>query len=175
MNVEFLTRAPFYRCSLRHDLAHNTRYVLMFASGCLFWWPKAGADHLPRRLSCRGRMTLVFAGLPFELFVVIALMSYGKPVRSSGMMFLSVFVLITLAAALVRLGSAGPQPTARQAPAKCHIESGVPAPAPRRRQPVGPGGRPHSVLTICPQTVRTQLAAGRADPCRPAVQPEDLQ
>ena len=102
MNVEFLTRAPFYRCSLRHDLAHNTRYVLMFASGCLFWWPKAGADHLPRRLSCRGRMTLVFAGLPFELFVVIALMSYGKPVRSSGMMFLSVFVLITLAAALVR-------------------------------------------------------------------------
>src|SRR5947199_54868 len=57
----------------------------MFASGCLFWWPKAGADHLPRRLSCRGRMTLVFAGLPFELLVVIALMSYGKPVRSSGM------------------------------------------------------------------------------------------
>jgi len=102
MNVEFLTRAPFYRCSLRHDLAHNTRYVLMFAYGCLFWWPKAGADHLPQRLSCRGRMTLVFAGLPFELFVVIALMSYGKPVRSSGMMFLSVFVLITLAAALVR-------------------------------------------------------------------------
>ena len=94
--------SALYRCSLRHDLAHNTRYVLMFASGCLFWWPKAGADHLPRRLSCRGRMTLVFAGLPFELFVVIALMSYGKPVRSSGMMFLSVFVLITLAAALVR-------------------------------------------------------------------------
>ena len=47
-------------------------------------------------------MTLVFAGLPFELLVVIALMSYGKPVRSGGMMFLSVFVLITLAAALVR-------------------------------------------------------------------------
>jgi hypothetical protein len=43
-------------------------------------------------------MTLVFAGLPFELFVVIALMSYGKPVRSSGMMFLSVEVPVTRAA-----------------------------------------------------------------------------
>ena len=176
MNVEFLTRAPFYQCSLLHDLAHNTRYVLMFASGCLFWWPKAGADHLPQRLSCRGRMTLVFAGLSFELFVVIALMSYGKPVRSSGMMFLSVFVLITLAAALVRHRQRGTAADRQAgAPAKCHIESGVPAPAPRRRQPVGPGGRPHSVLTTCPKTVRTQLAAGRADPCRPAVQPEDPQ
>jgi hypothetical protein len=85
MNAEFLT--PFYRCSLRHDLTHNTCHVLMFASGCLFWWPKAGAGHLPRRLSCRGRMTLVFAGLPFGLFVVITLMSYGKPARSGGMMF----------------------------------------------------------------------------------------
>ena len=83
MNVEFLT--PFYRCLLRHDLAHNASHVLMVAFGGLFWWPMAGADHLPRRLSCRGRMTLVFAGLPFDVFVVIALMSYGKPARSGGM------------------------------------------------------------------------------------------
>ena len=137
MNVEFLTRAPFCRCSLRHDLAHNTRYVLMFASGCLFWWPRAGADHLPRRLSCRGRMTLVFAGLPFELFVAIALMSYGKPVRSSGMMFLSVFVLITLAAALVRhrqRGTAADRQAARRITPKSNREC--------RRQPRGAASQP---------------------------------
>lgn len=37
----------FYRYSLRHDLAHNASHVLMFAFGGLFWWPRAGADHLP--------------------------------------------------------------------------------------------------------------------------------
>jgi hypothetical protein len=171
--VEFLT--PFYRYSVRHDLAHNARYVPMFAPGACSGGQRPAPGHLPRRLSCRGRMTLMFAGLPFELFVVIALMSYGKSARSGGMMFLSVFVLITIAAALVRHRQRGIAADRQAGAGSRHIESGVPAPAPRRRQPVSPGGCPHSVLTTCPQTVRTQLAAGRADPCRPVVQPEDLR
>lgn len=166
--MEFLT--SFYRYSLRHDLARNARHVLMFASGCLCRWPMAGADHLLRRLSCRGRMTLMFAGLPCEAFPAIALMSYGKAARSAGMIP-ERLVLITLAAALVmhrRRGTAANGQAARRITPH-RIQSAEHSPA------APPASRPRRVSMLRANDVPSNSAgaarsrpSGSVPPGRPA-------
>jgi putative copper resistance protein D len=108
MYVEFLT--PFYRYSLQHGLAHNASHVLMFAFGCLFWWPMVGADRLPHRPSYRVRMTWMLSGMSAEVFLGMVLVSRSQPIaaaqgiadtRSGGAIFLGTSLLITVAAALI--------------------------------------------------------------------------
>ena len=82
-------------------------------------------------------------------------------------------MLITLAGALVmhwQGGTAADRQAARRITPNRIESAGASPAAPPASQP-----RQASILgvTTCPQTVRTQL--GRADPCHPAVQPEDLQ
>ena len=110
-------------------------------------------------------MTLMFAGMPFDVFLAIALMSYGKPVRSGGMMFLSVFADHTRrGAGQAPAGRDRSRPPGGRRIKPHRIQSAGASPAappasqPRRASTLG--------ATTCPQTVRTQL--GRADPCHPA-------
>jgi putative copper resistance protein D len=102
----------FYPYSLHHDLVHNISHVVMFVIGCLFWWPMVGVDPLPRRLTMPMRLIWMFAGMPFEVFLGVAIMNFSRPIapehtladtHAGGAVFWMASMLITLAAAVVIL------------------------------------------------------------------------
>jgi hypothetical protein len=56
-------------------MVHEASHLLLFSIGCLFWWPVAGADRLPRPVHPGVRLAALGLGMPFESFLAIALMS----------------------------------------------------------------------------------------------------
>jgi putative copper resistance protein D len=110
MYVDFLT--GFYPFSLRHPVAHNLSHVVMFGLGCLFWWPMLAADQLPNRPSFPARLVAIFVGMPFEVFLGLAVMNSGHPIaaehtlsdtHAGGALFWGASMLVTFGAALVIL------------------------------------------------------------------------
>ena len=111
MYVDFLT--SFYPFSLQHPLVHNLSHVVMFVFGCLFWWPMLAVDQLPNRPSFSTRIIALFVGMPFEVFLGLAVMNMAQPIASEhtladthagGAVFWGASMLITFAAALAVLG-----------------------------------------------------------------------
>lgn len=103
---------PFYRYSLQHPLVHDASHLAMLAVGCLFWWPMVGIDPLTHRPTLAMRLIWIFAGMPFEVFLGVAIMNFAKPIapehtladtHAGGAVFWVVSMLITLAAAVIIL------------------------------------------------------------------------
>jgi putative copper resistance protein D len=110
MYVVFLT--SFYPFSLRHPLVHDLSHVVMFALGCLFWWPMIAVDQLPNRPAFQVRIIAMFVGMPIEVFLGVVVMNFGHPIapqhtlsdtQAGGALFWGASMLITFAAALVML------------------------------------------------------------------------
>ena len=110
MYVDFLT--SFYPFSLQHPLVHNASHVVMFAFGCLFWWPMLAVDQIPNRPAFSTRIIAMFVGMPFEVFLGLAILNFGRPIapehtlsdtHAGGAVFWGASMLITFAAALVML------------------------------------------------------------------------
>lgn len=100
----------FYPYTLTHPLAHDLTHLIMFWLGCLFWWLLVAADQLPHRPSPGVRVAMLAAGMPFEAFLGVALLSMRTSVapehtvadtQAGGALFWVVSMLITLVAALV--------------------------------------------------------------------------
>jgi putative copper resistance protein D len=70
----------FYPYSLVHPLVHAASHLVMFVLGCLFWWPVVGLDRLPREPPRAVRLFGLLLGMPFEVFLGIALMSSSRTV-----------------------------------------------------------------------------------------------
>jgi cytochrome c oxidase assembly factor CtaG len=110
MYFDLLT--PFYRYSLEHDLAHNLAHVLMFAAGCVFWWPMIGADRLPNEPSVRSKVVTMAVGTVLEVILGVALIERSTSIapqhtlsdtRAGGAIFLVGSIIITIAASAVIL------------------------------------------------------------------------
>jgi putative copper resistance protein D len=110
MYVDLLT--SFYPFSLRHPVVHNASHLVIFLLGCLFWWPMLAVDQLPNRPSFSTRIIAMFVGMPFEVFLGLAVMNLGSPIapehtlsdtHAGGAVFWGASMLITFAAALVML------------------------------------------------------------------------
>jgi cytochrome c oxidase assembly factor CtaG len=103
---------PFYPYSLHHELVHDAGHVVMLLIGCLFWWPMVGLDPLPNRPTLAMRLIGIFAGMPFEVFLGVAIMNFSRPIapehtladtHAGGAVFWVASMLVTLAAAVVIL------------------------------------------------------------------------
>jgi putative copper resistance protein D len=102
----------FYPYSLHHELVHSASHVVMFLIGCVFWWPMVGLDPLPRRPTLAMRLIAVFAGMPFEVFLGVAILNSSRPIapehtladtRAGGAVFWAASMLITLGGAVIIL------------------------------------------------------------------------
>ena len=67
--------SAFYRYSVVHPLVHNASHVVMFTLGYLYWWSILGFDRTSRQLPLPLRMGGLVVGMPFEVFLGIALLS----------------------------------------------------------------------------------------------------
>ncbi len=110
MYAFFLT--SFYPFSLRHPLVHDSGHLVMFVLGCLFWWPMVAVDQLPHRPAFSTRIIAMFVGMPFEVFLGLALLNLGQPIavehtlsdtHAGGAVFWGASMIITFAGALVLL------------------------------------------------------------------------
>jgi putative copper resistance protein D len=110
MYAFFLT--SFYPFSLRHPLVHDAGHVVMFVIGCLFWWPMVAVDQLPHRPAFSTRIIAMFVGMPFEVFLGLALLNQGSPIapehtlsdtHTGGAVFWGASMIITFGAALLML------------------------------------------------------------------------
>lgn len=72
--------SSFYRYSLAHPFVHNASHLVMFSLGYLYWWSVLGTDRTARQLSLPARLGGVVVGMPFEVFLGIALLSTRSPV-----------------------------------------------------------------------------------------------
>ncbi len=135
MYVDLLT--AFYPFSLRHPLVHNASHVVLFGLGCLFWWPILAVDQLPHRPAFPARIIAVFVGMPFEVFLGLAVMNLSRPIapehtladtHAGGAVFWGASMLITLGAALVILAQ-----WMRQEERRGAREGGQPSAAEARR------------------------------------------
>jgi putative copper resistance protein D len=78
MYAYFLT--PIYRISIEHVWFHYFTHLHFLVVGCLYWWPIVGADVLPRRWGHGAKLALLFAAIPWNSFLGIALLSTSKPI-----------------------------------------------------------------------------------------------
>jgi cytochrome c oxidase assembly factor CtaG len=110
MYVELVT--VFYRYSVSHPVVHDLSHVVLFALGCLFWWPMVAVDELPDRPDFGARIFFLFIGMPFEVFLGVAIMGYGSPIapehtladtHAGGAVFWVSSMAITFTAALLIL------------------------------------------------------------------------
>jgi putative membrane protein len=80
MYLYFVT--PFYGYSLNHELAHNISHLVMFAVGCLLWWPMVGPDPVPGRPSPRARISAMLIGMPIEALLALLIVRRGPTVAN---------------------------------------------------------------------------------------------
>ena len=67
--------SSFYRYSVVHPLMHDVSHVVMFSLGYLYWWSILGFDRTSRQLPLPVRVGGLVVGMPFEVFLGIALLS----------------------------------------------------------------------------------------------------
>ncbi len=110
MYVDFLT--SFYKYSLQHQSVHDISHVVLFVFGCLFWWPMVAVDQLPDRPGYGARIFFMFIGMPFEVFLGVAIMNDRIPIapehtlsdtHAGGAVFWASSMMITFASALLIL------------------------------------------------------------------------
>ncbi len=108
MYAGFLT--SLYPYALTHSLAHHLEHLAIFAVGCLFWWPMVATDELPHRPAYPLRILAMFVGMPFEVFLGVAVMNFSRPIapehtlsdtHTGGAVFWVASMAITFLAALV--------------------------------------------------------------------------
>jgi cytochrome c oxidase assembly factor CtaG len=104
--------SSFYPWSLGHPLVHDVEHLVMFSLGCLFWWPIVATDQLPHRPGPGVRLGALFLGMPFEVFLGVALLGQRSPVaaehtvadtHAGGALFWVAGMMLTFGAALVVL------------------------------------------------------------------------
>jgi len=71
--------SPLYNAALEDRLVHDVEHALLFGSGLLFWWPAAGADPIPWRLSYPARLLYVGLQMPQNTFLSLAIYSASEP------------------------------------------------------------------------------------------------
>jgi len=72
--VMFATHfSPLYDAALEDPPLHVVEHALFLVSGCLFWWPVAASDPIPRRLGYGGRMAYVALQMPVNATVGLAI------------------------------------------------------------------------------------------------------
>lgn len=67
--------SSFYRYSVVHPLVHDVSHLVMFSLGYLYWWSILGFDRTTRQLPLPVRVGGLVVGMPFEVFLGIALLS----------------------------------------------------------------------------------------------------
>jgi putative copper resistance protein D len=72
--------SSLYALTLRDPLVHNLVHVHLIFAGCLFWWPVAGVDPLPNRLSPMVKIFYLLLALPFHTILGMALESQTNPI-----------------------------------------------------------------------------------------------
>jgi cytochrome c oxidase assembly factor CtaG len=82
--VTWLTHfSPLYDLALHDDLVHAAEHLLYIGAALLFWWPVAGLDPgAAGRLSPPARVVYLFAALPQQSFLGLALYSAGDVLYS---------------------------------------------------------------------------------------------
>lgn len=71
--------SPLFDAALEDRLVHDLEHALLFASGLLFWWPAAGVDPTPWRLSYPARLLYVGLQMPQNTFLSLAIYSANTP------------------------------------------------------------------------------------------------
>ncbi|HET6965168.1 MAG TPA: cytochrome c oxidase assembly protein [Acidimicrobiales bacterium] len=72
--------SSLYRYSVVHPLVHDVSHVVMFSLGYLYWWSILGFDRTSRQLPLPVRVGGLVVGMPFEVFLGIALLSGRSPI-----------------------------------------------------------------------------------------------
>ena len=80
--VYFLT--PLYRLSEQYSLLGAYLSLHMVVAGCLYWWAIVGKDVNPRPLNYVPRFALVFAAVPLNVALGVAVSSWGRPLYPAG-------------------------------------------------------------------------------------------
>lgn len=76
--VMFATHfSPLYDAALEDPGLHVAEHALFLVSGCMFWWPVAASDPIPRRLGYGGR--LAYVGLQMPVNAAVGLAIYFAP------------------------------------------------------------------------------------------------
>jgi putative copper resistance protein D len=79
VGVQFVTHLTgFYEAALRSAAVHDLEHVLYLGIALMFWWPVAGLDPAPRKLSHPARLLYLVATMPAEAFLSLALLN-AKP------------------------------------------------------------------------------------------------
>lgn len=71
--------SPLFEAALEDRLVHDLEHGLLFGSGLLFWWPAAGVDPTPWRLSYPARLLYVGLQMPQNTFLSLAIYSASAP------------------------------------------------------------------------------------------------
>lgn len=80
--VYFLT--PIYRLSEQYSLLGAYVSLHLVVAGCLLWWAIVAKDVTPRPLTYVPRFALVFASVPINVALGVAVSSWGSPLYPAG-------------------------------------------------------------------------------------------
>jgi putative copper resistance protein D len=70
--------SPLFDDALENSVLHQVEHALYLGAALLFWWPVAGADPAPWRVTFPARMLYVFLQMPQNTFLALAI--YGASV-----------------------------------------------------------------------------------------------
>ena len=71
--------SPVFDAALEDPLIHDLEHAVYLIAGLLFWWPAAGVDPSPWRLSHPVRALYVFLQMPQNTFLAVAVLSASAP------------------------------------------------------------------------------------------------
>lgn len=71
--------SPVFERSLEEPLVHKLEHALYLTTACLFWWPVAGLDPSPWRMSEPVRILYAFLQMPQNSFLGLAIVSATAP------------------------------------------------------------------------------------------------
>jgi cytochrome c oxidase assembly factor CtaG len=70
---------PLFDAALENQWLHDLEHLLYLAVGMLFWWPVAGLDPSPYRMSYPARMLYLFLQMPQMTFLSLTIYSAPAP------------------------------------------------------------------------------------------------
>ncbi len=69
--------SPLFDAALENVWLHDLEHLLYVASSILFWWPVVGRDPSPWRMGYPARLLYLFAQMPFNSFLGVAILYSG--------------------------------------------------------------------------------------------------
>jgi cytochrome c oxidase assembly factor CtaG len=69
--------SPLFDAALQNVWLHDLEHVLYLAASMLFWWPIVGRDPSPWRMGHPARLLFLFAQMPFNSFLGVAILFSG--------------------------------------------------------------------------------------------------